>query len=230
MNENKRLNKKEFFELIKLQKKHLQEIIKLEEPQFKLGLKGMSDNDKKFLELCVNKISNNIEEEILIHIKNKSWELGLIHIRLLYWKIYHISLLPLLYKHYKNMSPSLIRSKFEGRLISEFLLKDYPYLHNSIKNIHLNYYNLRKEYQQYGLSSKLGYGDDLPEHLPKGFSLGTIIDLVKEIRNFNPHKEMMILKTIQLRKEGRTQQEISEITGISQSTISRILKPKNLNT
>jgi len=223
-----RLTEVEFYKLVKIQRKYLRIMLDSERKRYKLALGFLNQEEQEIIDSCKKRIVQDIDSKIQFFIDNNAWELGLIHINQLYWKANFSILLPFIYIHYRHLTLIALNTQFEGDTISEFLISKYPFLENSLENIHLIYCDMRKEYKKTKLSRKLGYGDDLPNpsYIPKGFALSTVRDLLREIRSFSLRKPKDTTRIFELHKQGKNQREIAEATNISQSTISRILNQK----
>lgn len=219
------LEEGEFLKLIKIQRHFLAEIIRKEWKNYQKGLKLLNKQEQIKVEWHRKHTIALINDKIEEMIQKEMWNYGAIRLKDIYWRPHHLSLLPIIYKDYRDFLIRDIKFLCTGESVSAYLLNTYPHLKKSLVNIWQNYCEYRKELKKNKLSAKLGYGEELPneEFLPNGFSLSTIVELLNEIKNKSFEKNKRDWEVIRMYAEGQKQEDIAKRLNISQGFVSKIL-------
>lgn len=214
--------------MIKTQEDFFNKIIEIEQPNYKIGLDLLNEDEKKFIEKTRQKIIDLAKDKIHEIRVAEGWKYGAIRIKGIFHQAHNFALLPILYKDYKNYSGKKIKDIMTEESLNEYLLEKYPHLNISLRNITINYWDYRKELKKLQLSDKLGYGQDLPKEneVYPTFRLSLIAELVNHISSKTQIKMVRDEKVVDALKLGKKQQEIAQEFGISQGTISKIKQSK----
>lgn len=223
----------EFLKLIEIQRHFLTKIILLENERFELGMNKLNNIEKQTCIKIKNNLLESIEKNIEDWINNERFTKGLTKAKDIFWRAHHFVLIPILYKEYLDITPVKLKSQYSQNAINQFLFRKYPFLKDSLKNIYLNYCEMREQYKKHKLAEKLEYGNELPKdiNIPDNFTIATLFELHKEIQNFNIESNNLmrdnIIKNMLLNSKSQFEimkQLESQNIKTSQSTISRIIK------